>query len=512
MLGHRSLNVEDYMGILKRRWWLIAIPGVILAIAGYATTYFIQPQFTSTALVLIEHQQIPTELVKPLISEDLDSRIASMKEQIKSRSSLEPIVKKYNLYASQNLSMDGRIALASNGIQIDPIHSEIAHSNGLPGFFISFTANDAHTAQMVCAEVLTLFVAQNVKARSETVDESTAFLRRALDGAKHTLDDQDAKLRDFEQRNAGKLPSDDNSNATLLTSLDSQLDAANAAIQTLEQNRTVMEGMLATQTTSTPTAAGPTALTPQAEETELDRLVAEEAELAGHYQPDYPDLKAKRRQIADLRSKMAKEASAPVAVTPVAPVTNRPESLAIQSLRASLRNNELSMKAKRSQQEEILKEIQTYKARIQSRPQIEEEYKQLTRDTASSQANYQTLLDKLTQANMSSDLERRQEGESFQVRDQPTLPESPFYPKKSVFAAGGLGAGIGLGLLISALLEYKDTALRSERDVWAFTQLPTLAVIAWSGDVAHAKPSRMARLKRPFSGKDTKDTLADATG
>jgi len=35
-----------------------------------------------------------------------------------------------------------------------------------------------------------------------------------------------------------------------------------------------------------------------------------------------------------------------------------------------------------------------------------------------------------------------------------------------------------LGLLIAGLFEYRDTAIRSERDVWAFTKLPTLAMIS----------------------------------
>ena len=63
---------------------------------------------------------------------------------------------------------------------------------------------------------------------------------------------------------------------------------------------------------------------------------------------------------------------------------------------------------------------------------------------------------------------------------------------------------------ISAFLEYKDTALRSERDVWAFTQLPTLAVIAWSGDVAYT--NKRTGLKRLFGRKQPKDQLADVAG
>jgi hypothetical protein len=47
-----------------------------------------------------------------------------------------------------------------------------------------------------------------------------------------------------------------------------------------------------------------------------------------------------------------------------------------------------------------------------------------------------------------------------------------------------------LGLLIVGLLEYMDTALRSERDIWAFTKLPTLGVIAYNYE---AEPIQVRR-------------------
>jgi capsular polysaccharide biosynthesis protein len=134
----------------------------------------------------------------------------------------------------------------------------------------------------------------------------------------------------------------------------------------------------------------------------------------------------------------------------------------------------------------------------------------LTRDTQISQAQYDSVLTKLNQANMTTDLQNRQEGETFSVLDAANLPDNPIYPKRRVFASGGLAAGMALGLLFVALLEYRDTALRSERDVWAFTQLPTLAVIAWSGEVADRKPGMLARLKRIFRRNTHKDPVADA--
>jgi hypothetical protein len=61
-----------------------------------------------------------------------------------------------------------------------------------------------------------------------------------------------------------------------------------------------------------------------------------------------------------------------------------------------------------------------------------------------------------------------------------------------------------------AFVEYKDIALRTERDVWELTHLPTLAVIAWSGEVATAKESSGSRIRRLFSRKPSKEALADA--
>ena len=93
------------------------------------------------------------------------------------------------------------------------------------------------------------------------------------------------------------------------------------------------------------------------------------------------------------------------------------------------------------------------------------------------------MLKNVNQSKMATDLEKRQQGEQFKVMDEPNLPDEPSFPKRGVFLAGGLAAGLGLGLLLVAWTEYRDTALRSERDIWAFTKLPTLAVISLTGEV-----------------------------
>ena len=131
-----------------------------------------------------------------------------------------------------------------------------------------------------------------------------------------------------------------------------------------------------------------------------------------------------------------------------------------------------------------------YQGRISSSPLVQEEYKNVTRDYQTAQAFYDDLLKKMNASKMATDLERRQQGENFKVMDEPNLPDSPTFPKRGVFVGAGFAAGLILGFMLVAWREYRDTALRSERDVWAFTKLPTLGVISFTGDLADLKPKR----------------------
>jgi polysaccharide chain length determinant protein (PEP-CTERM system associated) len=512
MLGHRALNVDDYLAILKRRWWIIAIPTLLFPILGYVITYFITPQYVSQTLVIIQQQEVPEDYVKPVVNEDLDSRLASMKEQILSRSSIQPIIIKYNLFADDKMSMDERIDLTRTRIGIKAIQSDITRSNGLPGFFISFKASDPHTAQSVCEEITDLFIQQNLVTRTAVVDDTTKFLLSQLADAKNTLDDQDAKLREFQQKYAGKLPGDETTNMNLLSTLNTQLQAGTEALSNMETNKSYLEAMLAQQATpAATTSAGGAVQTPQALQSQLDALLAEQAELTAHYTADYPDVKNNARKIEDIRKQMALAAATPPPTAPVTPVANRAEAPNVQQIRAQLRALNQSIDAKRKEQDRLETQVRAYQARVESTPQVEEEFKSLTRDNQTARENYDALQIKINQSKMASDLERRQQGEQFKIKDPANLPDGPIYPRRGVFISAGLLVGIVIGLVITALLEYKDTALRSERDVWAFTQLPTLAVIAFSNEVAKTEPGRLARLMALFSRKP-KELQADAAG
>ncbi len=497
MLGHRPLAPEDYLAILKRRWWVVVLPLLVLPIVAYAFSYLIPPRYVSQTLVLIEGQKVPDEYVKSVVSTDLDSRLASMKEQILSRSHLQPIIEKYNLYGTQHLDMDDRIDMVRKDIEIRPIHSQVARSDGLPGFFILFKADDAHTAQLVCSEITSLFLNENLHLREESAEGTTDFLQGQLSDAKRNLDEQDAKLAAFQRQYMGRLPGEEDSNSNMLNTLNTQLEAVTQQLQRQEQDRTYIQALLAQQGQSTIVSpSGATvSMVPnpvqQADQVELEKLQAQEAELSTHYTADYPDVKAVKAKIADLRAKMA---SIPKTVTSgsssgsfAAPTH---ESNSVLQLRAQLRASDVGIDEKRREQGQLQSRIASYESRLESSPMIEQQYKQLTRDYQTAQKFYDDLLAKKNDSKMATDLEKQQQSEQFTVMDAANLPDAPFSPKRTLFLGSGAGFGLVLGLALAGLLEYRDTSIRSERDVWAFTKLPTLALIGLSAELDHLSHSK----------------------
>ena len=244
MLGHRALTIEDYTGILRRRGWLILGSAVLCFLLGLGLTYVIPQKYVSQTLILIEEQKVPEDIVKPVVNEDLGERLASMKEQILSRSRIQPIIEKYNLYSAGHMTMDDRVDQTRKAIDIKPIRSTITNNKGLPGFFITFTAKDAHTAQLVCGEITTLFLNENLRLREASAEGTTDFLKGQLADAKRNLDEQDAKLAAFQRQYFGKLPGEEGTNMNMLNSLNTQLEAATQGLARMEQDKTFAESML----------------------------------------------------------------------------------------------------------------------------------------------------------------------------------------------------------------------------------------------------------------------------
>jgi polysaccharide chain length determinant protein (PEP-CTERM system associated) len=472
MIGHRQLTMEDYSAILRRHKRTLILLAVLGPVVGYLVCLVLPKEYTSQAVVLVDQPAVSPSYVTDISTGDLKQRLTTLQEQILSRSRLEAMINKFGLYPEerkQQASIEGLVDRLRKKITVTPV-KPMAESNStqLPGFYIKVSDRDPALAQKMCNEVADVFLAENQRVKHDQSAGTTVFLTKQLEDAKAKLDDQDAKLASFKSRYTGMLPDEQSANLNLLAGLNTQLDAATQALGRAQQDKAFTESMLAQQLSSQ-SADNPSA------QKQLTEMQGELSALLAKYTEDHPDVIRLRQSIADLKQKMASSQGA--GSTGARTAASGPESPEIQQLRGQLHQYDATIKEKTAQQRDVQRQMALYQSRLQTSPNVEEQYKVLTRDHESAANLYNDLLKKRSETAMFSDMHHQAENAEFRVLDRANLPEGPSFPNPLYFILGGLGAGLALGLGIALLSELRDKSLRTEEDVEFFLQLPTLANI-----------------------------------
>jgi polysaccharide chain length determinant protein (PEP-CTERM system associated) len=477
-MTERELTAADYIAMLRRRWVLVVVLAAVGCPISYIVSRFLPNRFKSQTLVLVERPSVPEKIVESLDTEDLAQRLSSMQQQILSRSRLEPIINRFGLYSDDlnKVPMEDLVARLQKAIEVTPILPMAeTQSRHLPGFYVSVTLGNARTAQQVCTAVTSMFIEENLRLRQQHSEDTTQFLVNQLAQAKANLDEQDAKLAAFKSHYLGSLPDQEQMNLNLLGNMTSQLDAATQALARAQQEKTFAESMLAQQIAAW--QATQTGHSPETLEQQLAALQTQLATLQSRYTDDYPDVIKAKNDIAALKKQIAMSDIQKTSTDAGKTQKNALEPTQVAQLRAQVHNLEQVIAEKAREQEQIKQQIRLYQDRVQSTPAVEQQFKELTRGYQTALESYSELQKKRDESAMAAELERKQQGEQFRVLDPANLPDKPSFPNRPLFAVGGLGGGLALGLAIAFLLEMKDSSLKTERDVEFALRLPVLAMI-----------------------------------
>ena len=220
---------------------------------------------------------------------------------------------------------------------------------------------------------------------------------------------------------------------------------------------------------------------PQTLEQQLPQLQAQLLQLQARYTDDYPDVIKTKADIAEVEKKL-KEVNAAASSTDSSEKASASEPPEIRQLRLQIHQYQGVIDQATSDQKRLQSQINVYQSRTAMSPGIEEQYKLLTRDNDNAQAFYKDLLAKKSSAEVGSSMENQQEGEQMNIIASASLPESPSFPNRPLLAAGGLAAGLGLGLLLAIFLEFSDKSIRTEKDAAAVMDLPLLISVPWLGE------------------------------
>jgi polysaccharide chain length determinant protein (PEP-CTERM system associated) len=495
---HRQMSADEYLTLLLRRKWLLLTTAALGGAVGLVLAVVIPARYTSHTMVLVEEPVVPDSYVKPVVSEDLNQRLASMQGEILSRTRLQELVEQFNPYKNDmgKVPMEVMIERLRKSIKVAPLNPMPGtSSHDLPGFTVDVTLGDPHLAQQICNEISSMFRNQNIQQRQKQAEDTTGFLAKQLEDAKVKLDEQDARVATFKRQHMGALPDDERTNLPLLNGLTSQLDAATQGLNQARQEKTFLESMLNQQVAVL--KASSNGQSTQTLEQQLQDLRNQLAVLQRSYTDKHPSVIKAKQAIAQLEKQMeaapSKDLSAAAEQKSAVPVI---ETAEIQHYRAQLHQQELNISQKAKQQEELQREIRVLQSKIEASPGVQQEFQGLTRDYQTALNFYNDLLKRRNESQMATDLENGQQAEKFRVLDPPSLPETPSFPSRGLFILGGLCAGVALGVGIVQLSEIRDKSIRTRQDVETYLGVQTLAVISHTASAKKIRNLGNAR-RRP---------------
>lgn len=552
-----TINLGDYVAILKRRRTVIVFVAAILVSLSVAAAILWPPTFKSTATILIEEQEVPAELVHSTITSYADQRIEMIKQQVMSRSSLWKVVEQYNLYPDMRREnpTEEVVKRFIKDIEVEVISADVIDkrtqhaTKATIAFTVSYNSGTPDTAQRVANELTSLFLGENLKSRERQAQETTTFLRQEAESLAAHIEEVEAKLAKFKQRAAGALPELMPLNLQMMNQADRELMDLDQQIRSLEERKSYLEGELATIKPNTPILS----VTGERILDTVERLRSLRAEYAGvaaNLSPDHPDVMKLKQEITaleretgthsdteeiakkliDARAKQGTLADRlgndhpdvlQVKRTIVAleqelrrigPTAGhkplqRPENPAYINIEAQLNSVNSSLQALKTSRTTVKQRLQAYAARIERTPALEPDYLTLARDRDTSAQKYQDIRSRLLEAKVSEGLEVQRKGERFSLIDPPGLPESPEKPNRKAIVLLGFILALGGAAGSAVLAEHLDHSIRTPEQLLRVAQTFPLAVIPYMPNQADLGRAVRRRTRIRLAGVGAVATL-----
>ena len=501
----RQRKPAEYARILWRRKWLIVLPAVAIALAVGWAVWKLPDVFESTTLLTVRPPSISPSIVPQLTGDDLTIRINSIGQEVVSRSSLEPLILKYNLYAAERQRDEPMDVLVERmkthdlEVKINTTRNDITN-----GFYLSFRGPDPKTVQAVTAELASKYTKAQTVASTQDATATREFFERRLQEAKQQLDAIDQRRLQFMMQNVTHLPSHSQALVGQLAGLREEQKSLNTSLDFLRQRRA--------------------ALVSQAGEIEKRR--AEEIDLfIDNIQdpkttPAYASLVARREQLRSDKDRMLTELRPkhPDVVMKQAELDNVQREITdmVADYKQRIEDRRKRLEgASDPRQHSLKEELQKVEgdmtvlqkrlalndqqtadvnSRLGGMPTAEVGLESINRDYQTAKTVYDELLEQSEKAKLISDVTSNSQGESIEVIDAASLPQKPVAPKRPLLMLLGLVAGLGTGLAFAAAFEVpKLLTIQNREDAEHYTGLPVLVTLP---RMLTAREERSLRLRR----------------
>ena len=522
-------SLGDLIKIVKRRVASLVIPTVAISILAVLVAFLLPASYESTATILIEEQEIPREFVRSTITSYAAQQIQVISQRILTVENINKITNKYNLYLNDDGSKlpSTEVALLfREDMSLDLVSADVIDPrSGRPteatiAFTLSFESPSPLSAQRVANELVTLFLDENLRNRTDKAASTAAFLEAEATSLNNELLDLEAKLAIFKEDNEGSLPELYQFNLSSLERTSREASDIDLRIKELDKRDIDLRAQLA-QLSPSAAIVLPDGQMVLGDADRLKSVRSEYRRKSALYKPGHPDLVRLKRELADLESLMGSAESRDDVLRERATLNDELANLEtrfadshpqiastqrqIDALNERLANEDFGLNssepmadnpayvfvetqlnanasekvALKAKQADLRERAERSEMLISRAPQVEKSYQAMLRQHDNTNFKYQDLVAKQREAQLAENLEQEQKGERYILIEPPALPLEPASPNRPAIALLGLIFAMGSGVGLVSIKEALDDSIHGEQELKSVTGTPPFAVVPY---------------------------------
>jgi len=327
-IAEPEFRVGDYIKILKRRYLFLVLPFIVLFTGSVGVAVLLPPIYVSQGTILIESPQISQEIIAGSVDTAARERIEVIRQRVMTRANLLRIANEFGVFRDEKERPSSSEIVqkmrAATGVSF--VGGGYRGASAI-AFKVSFEHRRGDIAARVASEIVTLFMDENVRTRTQIATETTAFLNQEAVKLEKSLIDIENKIAEYKQANASALPENLDVRMGIRERTENRIREADRDIKAHEEELRFLDIQLNAYRSG---VTMPTSLDPdvvagvigeqdprQLELPPMDELADEELaalrteldEALLRYSDSHPDVRALRRLVELRENKLLEESS-----------------------------------------------------------------------------------------------------------------------------------------------------------------------------------------------------------
>jgi polysaccharide chain length determinant protein (PEP-CTERM system associated) len=347
-------------------------------------------------------------------------------------------------------------------------------------FTVSFEYGDPDVAHKVTNELVTLFLEENVKSRTENATETTEFLSQEADALRKELEASEAKVASFKEKYSGALPEQVDMHMTMLQRTESDIKEVDRDYKNTQEELRYLDVELASAKSgigrTTPIGNGTVVLSSAAE---LDKVKLELERAQALYSDSHPTIKSLKRRVEGLEKQVQEDKGKAGGPDQKGTTGNIETDLMVAKVQAKIDAAKARLESLSEQKNALRGRMDNLAARISKSPEVEKGLFSLMRDYENAKSKYEEVKSKQINAKIAENMEKENKAERFVLAEPPIYPDKPIKPNRIKIIALGVVGGLGAAFGLVFLLESINTRVRGVEALESITKVRTLVSLPY---------------------------------